>query len=487
VLEPQATALQLALLGLLLVASILLSRAPGRLGLPVAFVFLAIGLLAGAFVTTEMADYATAFRVGSAALALILFDGGLNTPRAAIRAAIAPASVLATLGSAITASIIAVGAHLWLHMGWLEAALLGAVVCSTDAAAVFSVLRGSGVHLRKRVGATLEVESGVNDPTAVILTVMLTGALVEGGMNWTKLLTIPLEFAVGGALGVGIGLGARLLLRWARLPAGGLYPVLTLAVAFLGFGLPTLAHGSGFLAVYTAGVVIGDGKLPYRHGLLRVHDALAWLGQIIMFLILGLLVTPAKLLEVAVPGLVIGTLLAFVARPIAVALCLAPFRFNRKEIAYIGWVGLRGAVPIILATYPVLAGAPGAERIFHLVFFVVAVNAIIPGATVGRVTRWLKLGVNHPPPPHAVLEINSTLLLEGDILSFHVSAASAVSGASIADLSFPAGSSVMLVVRGTELLAARGQTLLLVGDHVYVFCRPEDRGFMTLLFGQQEE
>src|SRR5918998_4150926 len=347
--EPEATALLLLTCGLLLAISVLFSRASQRFGVPIALLFLGVG-------------------------------------------------VLATFGVAGTASLIAVGAH-FLGLGWPEALLLGAVVSSTDAAAVFAVLRGSGLQLKRRVGVTLEVESGINDPVAVILTTVLTGNLLTPGS--ASGFRIPLEITVqllmGAAVGAAVGYGGRQLLSRLSLSTGGLYPVVTLALGLFAYGAATLGHGSGFLAVYLAGLILGNGPLPYRAGLLRVHDALAWLSQVGMFLILGLLVYPSRLLDVAWVGLGIAVLLAFVVRPLVVALCLLPFRYPQREILYIGWVGLRGAIPIVLATYPVLAGAPGAGRLFDLVFFIVVAHALVPGATVAWVTR--KLGLQSRKAP----------------------------------------------------------------------------------------
>lgn len=487
--EPFGTALILATAGVLMAASVLFSRASQRIGVPIALLFLLIGMLAGSEGIGRIAfeDYGFAFRMGSLALALILFDGGLNTPLAALRRTWAPAGMLATGGVALTAVVLAVPAHLW-GLSWPQALLLGAVVSSTDAASVFAVLRGSGLQLKRRVGTTLELESGLNDPVAVILTTALTANLMHPGEVTTGgvALEILRELAVGGAMGVGIGLGGRQLLRRYPLPTGGLYPALTLALALLAYGVTTLVHGSGFLAVYIAGMVLGNGPLPYHAGLLRVHDALAWLAQIGMFLLLGLLVYPSGLLEVAAPGLGLALLLAFVARPLVVGLCLLPFRYPWRETLYIGWVGLRGAIPIVLATYPVLVGAAGADRIFHLVFFIVVANALVPGATVAWVTRRLGLQKAEPPAPHAVLAIESRLPLEGELISFYIDEALVVSGVELRDLDFPEGSSVTLIVRGNRLIPPRGSTTLQPGDHVYVLSQPEDQPLIRLMFGRPE-
>lgn len=484
-------ALLLLVFGVLLGVSVLFSRASERFGLPIALIFMVVGMLAGVDGPggIEFGDFHLAFRLGTAALVLILFDGGLNTPLTAVRRAILPAGILATVGVAGTAALMAIGARLLLGFSWPLALLLGAIVSSTDAAAVFSVLRGSGLHLRKRLAATIEVESGLNDPMAMILTIVLTENLITpGGINlWRTPATVVLELAIGVAAGWAIGLGGRRLLMRLKLPAEGLYPVLTVALASLAFAMPTLMHGSGLLGVYVAGVTLGAGDLPYRAGIFRVHDALAWLSQITMFLLLGLLVNPSHLPAVAVIGLVLALLLAFVARPLVVALCLWPLGFARKEIGYIGWVGLRGAVPIILATVPVLAGASGAEGIFNVVFFIAVVNAFVPGATVPFLTRRLRLQRVGGPEAPTVLALNSREPLKGLLLSFHVDGILAVSGLTIGDLELPEDSAVILLVRDRTLMPPRPDLTLEAGDQVYVVAQPEDRGLVQLLFGRPDQ
>lgn len=488
-LDLHTTAGWLLLVGVLLVVSLLLSRASSRLSVPVFLLFIAVGMLTGSegLGIVPFEDYRLSFRVGTVALALILFDGGLNTPLETFRRGLTPAALLATLGVAGTAAVVAVGARL-LGTPWPLAFLLGAVVSSTDAAAVFSVLRTSGLQLRERVGATLELESGLNDPMAVILTLALTQSVAgRGPFDPVLLLQIPLQLAVGGALGAALGFAGRYLLRWSGLPAGGLYPVFTLAIALVAFGLPTLLNGSGFLAVYLAGVVLGNGDLPYKNGLRRFHDAAAWFCQVAMFLVLGLLSFPLRILEVAWTGLALALLLSFVARPLAALLCLAPLRFPLRDIAFIGWVGLRGAVPIILATFPVMAGVEGSETLFDIVFCIVVVSAILPGATVAWTARRLNLASEGPPPPGASLEISSLRPLDGEVISFYIDPALPVFGAALADIPFPPRASVMLVVRGNELVAPRGDMVLQPGDHVHVFCRREDRPLIDLLFGRPQE
>ena len=485
--ELATTAVALALLGVLMALSVVGSRVAGRVNIPVALLFLGIGMLAGSDAVGgfPFENYGLAFRLGTVTLVLILFDGGLSASYATVRRVLAPATVLATVGVLLTSALTALAAHV-LGFGWIEAFLFGAIVSSTDAAAVFSVLRTSRIELSKRVAATLELESGLNDPVAVILTVALTS--LQTGAHptaWHMAWEIATDLVIGTAGGLGVGLVGRWLLRRARPAAAGLLPVLTIALAFVAYGLTTVAHGSGFLATYVAGVVIGNGALPYRSGLLRVHDSIAWLGQVVMFLVLGLLSFPSRLAHVGWVGLELGLVLALVARPAATFLCLLPFRFHLREIAFVGWVGLRGAVPIILAIFPVLAGAPSAHHIFDIVFFVVVVNAFIPGTLVRPAARLFGVTVKGTPPPAASLEIASTLPLRSDVLAFYIEAPAPVANARIADVEFPADAAIMLIVRKDELIAPHGDTLLLIGDHVFVFCRPEDRPTIDLLFGSE--
>jgi cell volume regulation protein A len=483
--EPFPTAVALVVIGVLMLLSVLLSRASGRVGMPVSLFFLGLGMLSGeqGLGGIKFANFGFTFRLGTVALVLILFDGGLNTPLKIIRQGLKPAMALASFGVLGTAALVAVCAH-WMGFSWQEGCLLGAIVSPTDAAVVFNVLRGSGVHLKERLSATLEMESGLNDPIAVILTVALTQIVYQGRpLHWHMLLEIPIHIGVGLVFGIGLGHFGRLLFVRARLGAGGLYPILSLALAALAFGVPTLFHGSGFLSVYVASVILGNGPMPYRTGTLHVHNSVAWLAQIAMFLLLGLLVFPSHLVTVAPYGLGLGLFLAFVARPLVVFACLAPFRFPLRDMAYVSWVGLRGAVPIILATYPILAHGAGAQRLFDVVFFVVVVNAFIPGGTVPYITRKLGLISSAAPTPAAILEISTTQLLAGDVMAFYIEESSTVCGKLISSLSFPKGASVLLAVRGSELIAPKGSTVLQDGDHVYVFCRSADKKQMRSLFG----
>lgn len=483
-------ALALTTIGVLLGGSVLLTRLAGRIGVPIALGFLAFGMLAGVdgIGGIPFSDYGFAFRVGVVALLLIIFDGGLNTPIETLRPIAGPAALLATVGVAITAAIVALAAHLT-GAGWTRAWLLGAIVSSTDAAAVFSALRGSGLTLRGRVGRTLEAESGANDPMAVILTLALTTYALWGVKSgataplWTLPLSAAREILIGGVAGAIIGVVGTRVIERVRLDAGGLYPVLTIAIAITAYGLPSLVGGSGFLGVYVAALVLAGADVPYRVGVLRVHDALAWLAQIGMFLVLGLLVAPSHLGAAAAPGLVIAAALTLVARPVAVAACTAPFGYSAREILFLALVGLRGAVPIVLATIPVLAGVRGAVGLFDVVFFVVLVNTLVPGALVPWLARRLHMLSVTPPEPLATVVVESSVPVRGTLRSYFIHDALPVAGAQLADIPFPEGTAVTMIVRGSSLLVADGATRLRAGDHVYVLAPPDAVPLVQLLFG----
>ncbi len=488
--EPLATAILLTAFGVLLASSVALSRASARLGLPVALLFLLVGVLAGAEGIGKIPfdDYHFTFRLGIAALVLILFDGGLHTSLSRARAVLLPASVLATVGVLATAGLVAALAHA-IGSSWPVALLLGAIVSSTDAAAVFSVLAASGTRLRERVGLTLEVESGLNDPMAIMLTTALTAALVSGVAVDPVTLAgrVVMEMGVGAVCGVAIAYMGRWFMLRLRLPAAGLYPAFTLAIAFLSFGVATLLHGSGFLSVYVTGMVLGSGTLPHAVGIRRVHDALGWLSQVLMFLLLGLLVYPSRVWQAASVGFTLALFLAFIARPLVTALVLAPFGYRWREITYVGWVGLRGAVPIVLATIPVMAGATGARELFDVVFFIVVVGALVPGATVPLVTKLLSMESRLPPPPTATIEVDAMRPRGDELRAYFVSPQLAVTGALISEIPFPPGAAVSMIERDGGLIAPSGNFRIDEGDYVYVIAPPEERPMVELLFGHAEE
>jgi potassium/hydrogen antiporter len=489
---PLDLAFALLALGSLIAIAALVTRA-SRPSVPVALLFLGVGMLAGSEGLGRIAfdDHVLAYQIGTIALVLILFDGGLSTRFAHVRPYLGPAMALATVGVVVTAGGVAVMAHA-LGLGWTPAILLGAIVSPTDAAAVFSVLRGSGIHLQHRVGTKIELESGLNDPMAVLLTAAMTevarGQSYELASLTSLLWHVPMELAIGAAVGFGVALVGRGALRHMPPAVAGLIPVVTTATAAISYGGATVLHGSGLLAVYVAGLVFGaHDALPDRAGVRRIHDFLAWTGQVGVFLTLGLLVYPSELLAVAPVAVAIALTLLLLARPLAVAVCLLPWRFPVREAGYISWVGLRGAVPIVLATFPVMFGVAGAVQIFHLVFFVVVLGVVLQGATVPALTRRLGLQEVGPPPPTAAIAITSRRPLATRIVTFHVDERAAVAHCTLAEIPFPDQAAVAMVVRGNELLAGRGPLRLLPGDHVSVLCRPEDEPALVLWFGQRTD
>ena len=352
-----------------MVLSVMFSRASVRTGIPLTLVFLGIGILAGSEGIGRIVfeDYGLAFRLGSVALAFILFDGGFNTRWAHVRHVLAPAGALATVGVVVTGSIVTVGAH-FLGLDWSEACLIGAIVSSTDAAAVFSVLRASGLHLKKKVGLTIELESGINDPLAVILTTLVIQIIIdpEHASALQAVLSVLREAAIGGVLGVGIGIGARRMLVRYPLRPRGLYPAMTVGIACLAYAVPTVLHGSGFLGVYVAGIALGEGALPYRNSMVRVHDALAWVCQIGMFLVLGLLAFPSRL-DVGRADWPGGCAPACIRRASRLLLrsVLIPFRYQgtRSCVRRVGWV-CEARCRLCSRRLPVLYKVPGAANAF---------------------------------------------------------------------------------------------------------------------------
>lgn len=429
-----------------------------------------------------------AYGVGIVALALILFDGGLRTPLEAFRQAWRPALSLATVGVVLTA-----GAMAWLAAAALGVPpqlcwLLGSLVGSTDAAAVFALLRTRGLHLPPRTAAILEIESGANDPMAAFLTVAFLEAALGRAAAPLDWLTLFLrQMGIGAAVGVLGGLGLAMALNRLRLPTAGLYPVLANAGALLVFGGAAALHGSGFLAVYLAGLVVGNRPVVFKRGLLLVQDGVAWLAQVVMFVALGLLAAPEELRRVALPGLGLALGLVFLARPVATALTLLPFRVAVREVLLIAWTGLRGATPIVLALFPLAAGAPQAELLFHWVFFVVLLSAATQGWTLPWVARALGLARPAPPTPPVSLEILALRHVDADIVEYTIGSDSRAAHRQLKELPLPDGAVFAMVVRGSSILAPRGATRLRPGDHVFVVVRSDARPQVDAVFGPVEE
>ena len=455
-----------AILTLLCVLASVVSR---RLGAPILLVFLILGMLAGENGPggIKFSDVGLAFMFGSLALAIIIFDGGLGARKTTFRVALRPAMVLATLGVLITAGITGAATHWILGLPWLESLLIGAIVGSTDAAAVFGLLRMAGFELKERISATVEIESGTNDPMAIFLTITLAQLLVSKDTN--PGLTVLIEFVRQMGLGLVLGsAGGYLIVRILRIInlQAAMYPLFVLAGAMSVFGVTNLIGGSGFLAIYIVGMMVGNSSLPYGNDIHRFHHGIAWLCQIGMFLMLGLLVTPAKLLPLFVPAIAIVLVLNFVARPVAVGISLLPFHFPWREQVFIGWCGLRGAVPIILALFPTLAGVEGSGDYFELVFFVVLISLVLQGWTIAPVAKWL--GLELPPslrdPEHLSLKVPDGH--DKELLIYQVAKNSAVVNTAVRHLHLDEGAQLAGIIRKGIMLTDPQQANIAEGDQV---------------------
>jgi cell volume regulation protein A len=475
-------------IGLLLLLGIVSSKLSTRLGVPVLVLFLVLGMLAGSDGIGGIAfeNYRLAHGIGSLALAIILFDGGLSTPISSVRSVWKPATLLATWGVLVTAILTGVAASWFLGIPTLQGILLGSIVRSTDAAAVFSVLRSGGVSLRTRLQSILEVESGANDPMAIFLTVGCIELLMGRATFGLDLLGLFVSQMLFGALvGIGTGLIAVRVVNWINLETAGLYPVLVTAFGLLAFGLATAIGGSGFLAIYLAGIVIGNKRLAFQRGIRLFHDAGAWLSQIVMFAMLGLLSFPNRLLDVSIQGLLIGAALMFVARPLAVIPLLLSFRYSWRESIFVSWVGLKGAVPITLATFPLLSGTPNAALTFDVVFFVVVLSALAQGWSLPFVARYLGLEKPLKSAPPLTLEISSLRHVDGDIVDYTVENDSRVAGRRVQELALPDGVVIALIARQDQIIPPHGSTRLEPGDHVIIVMRPAMRLLVDQVFGSR--
>lgn len=472
------------LAAILIIFGILSSKLSARLGLPVLVMFLLVGMLAGqdgpggiAFDNAQIAH-----SLGSLALAIILFDGGLQTPIASIKQVWKPASVLATFGVLITATITGLAAAYILNVSLLYGLLIGAIVGSTDAAAVFSLLRNAGIHINPRLKSTLEIESATNDPMAIFLTVGLLEIMVKGLEPGTGLVLLFIQqMGVGSLVGLACGWISVRTINCINLTTSGLYPVMVAALGLLSFGIAANLGGSGFLAIFITGVVIGNSRFVFQRSTFLFHDGLAWLGQILMFVILGLLVNPLSLLDIWFEGLIIAIVLTLIARPLAVLPILKSFGFNVREITLVSWVGLRGSVPIILAIYPLIYGLPDANMIFNVVFFVVLISATIQGSTLPLVARALKLTEPAPATPAATLEITALGNVDADIVEYQLGNNSRASNRRLSQMALPDGTVVAMITRGDNVIPPRGSTLLHADDHLFIMMKPNVRDFVDIV------
>jgi cell volume regulation protein A len=469
---------QMIFVGALLVAtSILLVMVSARIGAPLLLVFLGLGMLAGedGIGGIVFNDFRLTYLVGSIALAIILFDGGLRTPRAAFRLALAPAASLATIGVLGTAAIAGAIASLALGIGWLPGMLVGAAIASTDAAAVFLLLHARGTEISRRVAATLEIESGVNDPMAIFLTVacveLALGAHQAGSMG-PVLAGFALQMLGGAAVGIAGGYALLWMVNRVEI-AAGLYPILAAAAALTIFAGAQLLDMSGFLAIYLTGLILGNHRHRAQQVISRFHDGLAWLAQIAMFLLLGLLVTPSALLADWRAELVVALGLIFVARPVAVLLALAPFRFDWRERSFIAWVGLRGAVPIFLAAIPVMAGVPEGMMVFNVAFVVVIASLLLQGWTIAPVARFL--GLELPPPPEAPERsaIDLPLSADREAASWRVAPGSPALATPFAALALPRRTRIIAVIRDGTVMNRATLERLEAEDYVIALAPPQ--------------
>lgn len=475
-------------MGSLLLAGVITTKLASRMGVPSLILFILVGMILGSDVTGLIYfDNAwLAQFVGTLALVVILFEGGLQTQWRQLRRVATPASSLATVGVLVTVAVSGLLAWAVLDLHFPEAMLIGAIVGSTDAAAVFAVIGQQ--NIRTRLKTTLEAESGANDPMAVLLTMLMLDWVQTGPPNAWQAVGF-LVWQIGLGLAAGLVLGK--LTAWAvprlRLEASGLYPILLLGTAVFTFAATSWLGGSGFVAVYVLAVFLGSLDLPYRQSILRFHEGAAWLSQMVMFFILGLLVFPRQLSTVILPGLFIAGGLILLARPVAVWVSTLGMGFTRPERLLLSWAGLRGAVPIVLATFPMLAGVVHSDLIFNVVFFVVLTSALIQGATVSRLAHRLGLVEGTAPSQPMTLELVAMENLDVDMVELTLPSGSPTEGKRLAELSLPEKMTVSALVRDGQVITPRGTTELRAGDNLFILAHKKQSHLVRSIFETVEQ
>ena len=460
--------------GALLAAGLGASLLAGRLRLPGLVLFIAVGMVLGSdgLGWIEFSDYEAAQSVGIVALALILFEGGLTAGFPEIRPVLAASIGLAIVGTLVTAILAGLAAAWLFDLTLLEGMLLGAVLSSTDGAAVFAVLRGS--TLRRRLARTLEGEAGLNDPVAVLLVLGFIHWMQDPGYNAADMaVEFVQELGIGLVVGLAVGAAGVYALRRSRLASAGLYPVASLAIAALAFGGAQSIHGSGFLAVYLAGLVLGTGQVPAKRTMTTFHNGLGWLAQVVMFLVLGLLVFPGDLGDVALEGTILAVVVVLVARPAGVAAGTVGAGYSWAEKIVLGWAGLRGAVPVVLATFAVLADVPNSTEFFNIVFFAVLLSTVVQGATFEPLAKLLGVTTTEAALPRPLADIGAVRRLGAEVIEFPVKPDDAIVGARVRQLGLPREALLNILVRGEQAILPRGSTRIEAGDRLNVLVRQE--------------
>jgi len=468
--------------GLLLGAGIAAAMVADRVRVPGLILFLGLGMLVGSDGPggVHFDDVELTRTLGTIGIVLILFEGGLSAGWDEIRPVLKPAISLAIVGTVLTAAIAAVAAGLLFDLGTLESLIVGAAIAATDSAAIFAVLRGS--TLRRRVARTLEGESGLNDPVAVLLVTGFISLLEDPGYGIEDMvLGFAGELVIGAAVGALVGIGARWAFVRLDFPTPGLYPVASIAAAALAFGLADISHGSGFLAVYLTGLTLGTGIVPAQRTVTAFHQGLSWVAQISLFFLLGLLVFPSQLADVALQGTALALALIFVARPIATLVATLVERYRFRERVMLSWAGLRGAVPIWLATLPVIAGVEGSGLLFNDIFFVVVISTLLQGFTFEPLAQRLGLTTGEAALPEPVVETGMIQELGGDVLAIRIAPGDAADGRMVKELGLPRQSLVSVIVRDGQAVLPRGSTVIAGGDELHVLVRRERHGEIVQL------